>query len=295
MLANDYINFKHKLMKIAITAVSGQLGSAIAKRAIEEFGKENVTGTARSPEKVKEPDIEVFRADYNEKDGFLNAFQGIDAVLLVSGMDAPDKRIGQHRNIINAAKEAGVKKIVYTSIIGKKGESTFDAIVNSNRQTEEDIKNSGLNYAIGRNGLYIEPDVEYLNNYVKDGKISNCAGDGKCSYTSRDELAIAYVSLLKNNSLNGMVYNLVGEAITQTELTGYFNKYFDTNLIYESLTPEEYLKVQQKINGEFLGSVIAGIYKKIRNNEFNLESDYEKVVGRKHKTVGKLFSDYKNN
>ncbi|MFC2103912.1 NAD(P)H-binding protein [Bacteroidota bacterium] len=281
-------------MKIAITAVSGQLGAAIAKRAIEEFGRENVVGTARTPEKVKDLGITVFKADYNSIDGFIKAFQGIEAVVLISSMGDPTKRIGQHQNVINAAVETGVRKIVYTSIIGKTGGSSFDPIVNSNRQTEEDIKNSGLNYAIGRNGLYIEPDIAFLDYYIKDGKIANCAGDGKCSYTTRDELAIAYTQLLKNDSLNGGTYNLVGEAITQTELVGYFNKYFKTSLVYESLTPEEYLVWQQKHNGDFLGPVIAGIYQKIRNSEFELKSDFKKVVGRNHKSTAEIFRDYKN-
>jgi len=281
-------------MKVAITAVSGKLGSAIAKKAVEEFGKDNVVGTARTPEKVN-LDIKVFKADYNSKDDFVKAFQGIDSVLLVSGMGKPENRIKQHQNIIHAAKEAGVRKIVYTSIIGKPGDSSFDTIVNSNRQTEEDIKNSGLDYAIGRNGLYIEPDIEYLDNYIEDGKISNSAGNGKCSYTSRDELAVAYVNLLKKDALNSNAYNLVGDAITQTELVGLFNKYFNTKLVFESLTPEEYLAWQQKHNGEFLGSIIAGIYKKIRNNEFNMESDFEKVTGRKHKSLELILREHIQN
>lgn len=278
-------------MKIAVTAVSGQLGAAIAKRAIEEFGKENVIGTARTPEKAKSLGIKAFKADYNTKEDFVNAFQGIDAVVLISGMSNPNDRIDQHQNVINAAKESGVKKIVYTSIIGKPGNSTFDAIVSSNRQTEADIIASGLEYAIGRNGLYIEPDIEYLDNYIKEGKIANSAAAGKCSYTTRDELAIAYTRLLADNSLSGNTYNLVGESISQTELVEYFNKYFNTNLIYESMSPEDYLILQQKHNGDFLGSVIAGIYQKIRNNEFELESDFEKILGRKHKTMDEIFRE----
>jgi len=281
-------------MKIAITAVSGQLGNAIAKRVIEEFGKENVVGTARTPEKEQSLGIKVFKADYNSKNDFVKAFQGINAILLVSGMDAPDKRIGQHQNVINAAKEAGVQKIVYCSIIGKPGTSTFDAVVNSNRQTEQDIKESNLEYAIGRNGLYIEPDIEYLENYIKDGGITNSAADGKCSYTSRDELAMTYTQLLKDDAFNGDVYHLAGEAITQTELVNYFNKYFNTNLTYKSISHEAYLNWQIKHNGEFLGPIIAGIYQKIKNGEFEIESDFEKIVGRKHKSIPEIIKSYKN-
>ncbi|MCB2196365.1 MAG: NAD(P)H-binding protein [Bacteroidetes bacterium] len=279
-------------MKIAITAVSGQLGRAIAEKAIATFGKENVVGTARTPEKVKDLDITIFKADYNSKEDFVKAFQEIEAVLLVSGMDKPEKRSGQHKNVINAAKESGVRKMIYTSIIGKPGDSTFDAVINSNRQTEEDIKNSGMDYAIGRNGLYIEPDIDYFDNYEKEGKIINCAGLGKCSYTSRDELAVAYTQLIKNDSLDGQVYNLAGEAITQKELVDYFNRFFNSQLIYESVTPEEYLAWQKIHNGDFLGTIIAGIYTKIRHGEFNVESDFEKVTKRKHKKVNEILSEY---
>jgi len=251
-----------------------------------------VVGTSRNPQKVTDLDIRIFEADYNNPNDFIKAFKDIEVVLLISGMDLPHKRIEQHRNVINAAKKAGVRKIVYTSIIGKPGNSTFDPVINANRQTEEDIKNSGLDYAIGRNGLYIEPDINYLDNYIKDGKIVNCAGLGKCSYTSRDELAIAFTELIKNDSLDGKIYNLAAVAITQNKLADLFNRFFSTQLIYESITPEEYLAWQKIHNGDFLGSIIAGIYTKIRNGEFNVESDFEKIVGRKHKAVNEILSEY---
>jgi len=208
-------------------------------------------------------------------------------------MDHPLKRIDQHRNIIDAAKDAGVRKLVYTSIIGKYGSSTFDAIVNSNRQTEKDIMDSGLQWAIGRNGLYIEPDLEYIEQYKKMGKIANCAGGGMCSYTTRNELAFAYTNLILNDDLNYRIYNLAGEAITQQQLTDYLNFTFNTNLSYEEMDPEEYLVYQKGLNGEFLGTVIAGIYSKIRDGEFDIKSDFEDAAGRKHISWDKYFNLYK--
>ena len=126
-------------MKIAVTAASGSLGIEIITTLKHEIGKENVIGIARTIEKAAHLGIEIRKGDYNNQIDFEKALQDVDVVLIVSGMDAPDKRIIQHRNIINAAKVAGVRKIVYSSIIGKAGVSTFDVIVNSNRQTEKDI------------------------------------------------------------------------------------------------------------------------------------------------------------
>lgn len=282
-------------MKIAITSVTGQLGSAIATQLIKEIGKENVIGIARTPEKAKHFGIEIRKGDYNSREQFNNALVGVDTVLLVSGMDAPEKRIEQHRNVIEAAKLNGVKKIVYTSIVGAEQGNAFSPIVQSNRQTEKDIQESGLNWAIGRNGIYIEPDIEYIENYIKEGEIRNCAQNGKCSYTSRKELSYAYVNMLLNDKLNNKIYNLVGEAITQTELANYINKVYGTNLIFNSISVEAYTKERKTELGDFMGTIIAGIYEGILNGIYNLKSDFNIVTGRQHKLAIEIIKEIKHN
>jgi NAD(P)H dehydrogenase (quinone) len=281
-------------MKIAVTACSGQLGSAIVKQLVRQLNAENVIGIARTPNKALSRGIEIRQGDYNYQEQFEKAFQGIDNVLLVSGMDAPEKRIEQHRNIINAARGANVKKIVYTSIIGEATGTTFSPIVAANRQTEEDIKSSGLNWSIGRNGLYIEPDIEYLEHYTKVGKIANCADDGKCAYTTRNELGFAYTQMLLDDKHNGRTYNLVGEAITQQKLAELLNHAFGTTLQFEPLSVEEYQKDRVAELGDFLGTIIAGIYAGIRQGCFNVKSDYHQAAGREHITWQDYFDTLSN-
>ena len=213
--------------------------------------------------------------------------------MLVSGMDEPDKRILQHQNVINAAKEAGVVKIIYTSILGEVGDTSFSPIISSNRRTEEDIMNSGLQWVIGRNGLYIEPDLEYIENYIKDGRISNCAADGKCSYTTRNELAFAYSKILIEEKHNGNIYNLVGQSITQQQLTDYLNSTFGIDLVFESLSVEEYAMQRQSELGEFMGAIIAGIYSGIRNGGFDVKSDFKQAAGREHLDWDEYFGSLK--
>jgi NAD(P)H dehydrogenase (quinone) len=163
---------------IAVTGASGQLGSEIVKATIEVAGKDRVIGLARTPSKAKSLEIEVRPGDYDSPRDLQASLQGIDSLLLLSGMDAPEKRIQQHRNVIKAAQQAGVGKIVYTSVQGAEERTAFSPIVQSNRQTEEDIRHSGLQWVIGRNGIYIEPDVEYIETYQQRGEIANCAADG---------------------------------------------------------------------------------------------------------------------
>jgi NAD(P)H dehydrogenase (quinone) len=199
-------------------------------------------------------------------------------------MDAPEKRIDQHRNVINAAKKAGVGKIVYTSVQGPEENTAFSPIIQSNRQTEEDVRTSGLQWVIGRNGIYIEPDVEYVETYKQRGEIANCAGDGKCGYTTRPELAYAYARMLTESKHNGQIYNLHGEPITQQQLADYLNVAFGTDLKYRAMSVTEYREERIAELGSFLGNVIAGIYEGIRNGAGNNDSHFALASGRDHQS-----------
>ncbi|MEP2609435.1 MAG: SDR family oxidoreductase, partial [Cyclobacteriaceae bacterium] len=241
-------------MKIAVTSASGHLGTAIVNQLIKEIGASNVVAIARTPEKAQHLGVEVRKGDYNSREQFDQALKGIDKVLLVSGMDAPDKRIEQHRNVIEAARQNGVQKIVYTSIIGDETQTAFSPIVKSNRQTESDVRESGLSWAIGRNGIYIEPDLEYLDTYIKEGEIRNCAAEGKCGYTCRAELAHAYTQMLLSDFHNGQTYNLMGRAISQAELVELINQVFGTGLKFNSVSFDEYLTERKAELGDFIGT-----------------------------------------
>jgi len=281
-------------MKIAVTAANGKLGSSVINTLIEEVGKDRILGIVRTPAKADHLSVELRKGDYNHRDELNSALEGIDSVLLISGMSAPQERIQQHRNVIEAAKQNGVKKIVYTSIIGEEEGTSFSPIVQSNRQTEKDIKASGLDWVIGRNGIYIEPDLEYIDLYKKDGEIKNCAGNGKCAYTSREELSHAYSQMLIQEKLNQQSYNLLGEPITQTRLAEIINQVFHTHLRYHPIKVDEYEEERRAELGSFMGSIIAGIYDGIRKGAYDLPSDFAEAAGRPHKSVLQMVKDYKN-
>lgn len=275
-------------MKIAVTAASGQLGRAIVRATTALIGNDNVIGIARTPAKARDLGVEVRQGSYDDRDEMHSALAGVDSVLLVSGMDAPDKRIVQHRHVIEAAQAAGVKKIVYTSVQGPEDGTAFSPIVQSNRQTEADVKASGLTWVIGRNGIYIEPDVEYIDNYKASGEIANCAGEGKCGYTTRAELAFAYARLLTQAGHNGNTYNLHGEPISQTMLAHLLSDAFGTPLCYRAMDVDGYRRERIAELGGFMGNIVAGIYQGIRAGAFDRASDFDAPAGRAHQS----WSDY---
>ena len=280
-------------MTLAVTAASGKLGSEII-RAVLRLGAHSVIGLARAPAKAEHLGVEIRKGDYNSQSELEESLRSVETVLLVSGMDEPSKRIEQHRNVIRAAKNVGARKIVYTSVQGAETGTAFSPIVRSNRQTEEDVRNSGLDWAIGSNGIYVEPDVEYVDTYKKAGCIANCAGEGKCGYTTRPELAYAYAKMLTEDKHNGQTYNLHGEAITQAQLASYLNRAFDTNLVYKEMTVEDYRRERIAELGEFLGGVIAGIYEGIREGAHDNPSQFSSAAGRQHQSWADYFANLRS-
>ncbi len=275
-------------MTIAVTAASGQLGSAIvaALKRLDNGGP--IVGLARTPANAQGLDIEVRPGDYADAEQLSASLRDVTTLLLVSGNEQPDERIQQHRNVLDAAKAAGVGKVVYTSVQGAEEGTAFSSVVQSNRQTEADVRESGLDWVIGRNGIYIEPDIESLDQYTAAGEVANCAGDARCGYTTRPELAHAYACLLTDSAHDGSTFLLHGEPITQAQLVDYLNRAFDTQLVYRSMTVDEYREDRVGALGEFMGTVIAGIYQGIRNGAHDQPSDFAAAAGRPHQSWERL-------
>nr|WP_319382793.1 NAD(P)H-binding protein [uncultured Roseibium sp.] len=278
-------------MKLAVTAASGQLGRAVIDHLKTLHPVQDIIGIARTPEKAADLGVEIREGSYGDRDAFERALRGIDAVLLISGNDAPEKRIDQHRAVIDGARTAGVRRFVYTSVQGPEQGGGFAEIVDSNRRTEADVRQSGLDWAIGRNGIYIEPDIEYIDSYRRLGGIRNCAGGGRCAYTTRAELAFAYACLLRDSTHDGKTYNLSGRPITQNELVGFMNEALGTEMTYGYVDPERFREDRVAEIGEFYGTVVAGIYEAIAAGAFDNESDFPAATGREHASWPKVFSD----
>jgi NAD(P)H dehydrogenase (quinone) len=277
-------------MTIAVTAAGGKLGAEII-RALLRLEAGSVIGLARTPANAERLGVEIRNGDYDSRVDLERSLRSVTTVLLVSGMDEPAKRIEQHRNVIRAAKKAGVRKIVYTSIQGAEAGTAFSPIVQSNRQTEQDVRDSGLEWVIGRNGIYIEPDVEHIETYRKTGCIANCAGEGKCGYTTRPELGFAYARMLTEDEHDGQTYNLHGEPLTQSQLASYLNGAFETDLVYRAMTVEEYRRDRVAELGEFLGRVITGIYAGIGQGAMNNPSQFLQAAGRDHQAWPDYFAE----
>ncbi|MEO0389008.1 MAG: NAD(P)H-binding protein [Pseudomonadota bacterium] len=277
-------------MTLAVTAVSGQLGKAIATTLLARRPGQTLVGLARKPETARIDGLDMRPGDYTNHAQMTASLAGVDTLLLVSLNTAPDIRTEQHRTAIQAAKDAGVRRVVYTSVQGAETGTAFSPVIQSNRQTEADLVAAGFATTVGRNGIYIEPDIDYIETYAKDGEIANSAGDGLCGYTTRSELAAAYANLLLEEKHIGQTYHLHGPLMSQAALAQHLNRAFGTHLTYRAMSVEAYREDRKAALGAMMGTIIAGIYEGFRTGVFDRPSDFEKAAGRPHQSWDDYFA-----
>lgn len=275
-------------MKVAVTAASGNLGQLLLPELVRLIGTDNVIGIARSPDKISTPDIETRQADYEHAADWPAALTGIDTVILISSPAGPWDRVQMHRNVIQGAKQAGVRKILYSSVIGngKETDTLYAPVAAINRQAEQDIQESGLEWSIPRNGLYLEFDVAHIVNAAKEGNIfRNNGGEGRCGYITRDEIAIATAQLAIDDRHNSKIYNLVGECHSQAELVQMVNEVYGLKVRYEAISDEECFAKLEPLRGEIVANMLTGCYQCIRNGAYNVKSDFAAATGRPAKSI----------
>ena len=221
------------------------------------------------------------------------AFTDIDTLAFIPDYDQLDAKLVQHMAVIDAAKKAGVKKVVYVSMIGEENKTAIAPVVAIHRKTEELLAQSGLAYVILRSGLYIGAELDYIPEYRKIAKIENCAGTGLCSYTSRTEVAEALLHTITKTDFDGQTLNVAGEGITQTQLADFINDVYGFDLAFENISVEKYSHLRAEALGEKFGRLLAGIHESIKVGDFNVTSDFEKITGHPHKNVLQLITEYK--
>jgi NAD(P)H dehydrogenase (quinone) len=274
-------------MKVAVTAASGGLGKATLKYLVEDIGAENVIAVARSPDRVDAQGIDKRCGDYLSVTELTAAFADIDTAVMISAPVGDWDRVAMHRNVIDAAKQAGVGKVVYTSIVGngKEQGTWYWPTQQVNRQTEIDLENSGLDWVVARNGLYLEKDLANIVSAKSAGVYRNIAGDGKCGYITVDELAYATARLAVDDRANGQVFNLIGDSLTQAQLVKLANQVFGMEIRYETISDEENIAVLMKhpgiaARGEQIARMLTGCFQAVRAGAFDVPSDFERAAGR---------------
>lgn len=225
-------------MTIAVTGATGQLGRLVIEKLKSTAGADGIVALARSPEKGADLGVAVREADYDRPEKLGPALSGVDALLLISSSEI-GKRAPQHRNVIGAAKAAGVKRIVYTSVL--RADTSPLSLAPEHRATEADLKTSGIPHTILRNGWYTENYAASIPGALAGGAFIGSAGDGRISSATRADYAEAAVAALTDEGHTGKVYELAGdESYTLADLAAEVSRQTGRSIPYEDLPEEEY-------------------------------------------------------
>ena len=272
---------------ILITGATGHLGTAVIEQLLKKTSADKIAAFVRDANKasdLKEKGIDIRVGNYDDTDSLDKAMRSVEKVLLISGGDA-ENGLEQHHNVVDAAKKAGVQCIAYTSRNLKDRNTLVNDLMKRHFQTEDYIKESGLNYVIFRNALYMDVIPQFVGGEkVFETGIHLPAGSGKVAYALRSEMGEAMANVLADEDCTDKIYQFTGNkqcnfgdvAAVLTELSGREVHYTDV----EKSTFETQMK--QRGTPEPVVEKVVGFITDIKNGqEEEVTSGLETLLGRK--------------
>jgi NAD(P)H dehydrogenase (quinone) len=197
-------------MTVAVTGASGHLGRKVADLLLERLEPSRLILLTRTPDALasySELGAAVRYADFDEPPTLGEAFSGAERALLISALDF-ERRVGQHRAAIDAAKAAGVGHVIYTSIPEPEGNPA--AAAPSHLATEVAARDSGLAWTFLRNNLYADFQVPVVAQAIASGQLVTSAGEGRVAYVAREDCAAAAAAVLTEDGHEGKAYDITG-------------------------------------------------------------------------------------
>lgn len=270
-------------MTYLVTGATGGLGGGILEYLSEKVPVSEIAVLVRSQEKGKvfaDKGYDVRVADFSDQEKLEQAFEGIDTLMFVSS--APGQEISreqQHRNVIAAAKAAGVKNIVYTSI--SNGEKSTSVLAPDHIVTESLIKNSGLAYKILRNNWYLENEVDTIKSALAGKGFVHAGGDGKVGWALRREYAEAAANVLAGDFSTSNIYELAGRQISYAELAAAVKEATGQDFEVVSLSDQDFRQGLKEAGlPEPVIAIVAGIQSSIADHQLEVaHSQLENLLG----------------
>ncbi|ELY4522312.1 SDR family oxidoreductase [Cronobacter turicensis] len=226
---------------IAITGATGHLGQRVIDTLLNTVAAQEIVAIVRNPAKaaaLSAKGVQVRAADYGNVAALTAAFAGVEKLLLISSSEV-GQRAPQHRNVIDAAKTAGVKLIAYTSLLH--ADRSPLGLADEHVATEKMLADAGIPYVLLRNGWYTENYLASVPPALEHGVFIGSAGDGKIASASRQDYAEAAAKVLTLDNQAGRVYELAGDnAWTLRDLTALLSKETGKTVAYQNLSEADF-------------------------------------------------------
>ncbi len=198
-------------MTILVTGATGNVGSNVVEQLINRGA--DVRALVRDPAKASFPaGVEVVQGDLLDVDSLRSAMSGVSTLFLLNGVVADEYT--QALIALNVAREAGIERIVYLSVIHS------DIYVNvphfaGKFGVERMIKQMGLNATILRPAYYMDNEITIKDVVAGYSIYPMPIGDkGLAMIDARDVGEIAAIELIRREQsatpLPTNLINLVG-------------------------------------------------------------------------------------
>ena len=225
-------------MTIAVTGATGQLGRLVIESLKRKLAAGRIVALARTPAKAADLGVAVRAADYGDPAGLAAALAGVETLLLISSSEV-GARVVQHRNVIAAAKDAGVGRIAYTSILH--ADASPIGLADEHRATEADLRASGVPFTLLRNGWYVENYTAAIPGALNGGALIGAAGDARISAAPRADYAEAAAVVLAGDGHAGRTYELAADqAFTLADLAAEIARQTGRTIPYRNLSEADY-------------------------------------------------------
>lgn len=226
---------------IAISGASGHLGRLVIADLLKTVAAEQLVAIVRDPAKIADlaqKGVQVRRAEYGDAAALQAALTGVEKLLLISSSEV-GQRAPQHRNVIEAAKAAGVTFIAYTSLLH--ADRSPLGLAEEHVATEKMLAESGIPFALLRNGWYSENYLASVPPALEHGAFIGSAGEGKIASATRADYAEAAARVMTLNNQAGKVYELAGdEAWTLSDLTAQLSELSGKPVAYQNLSEADF-------------------------------------------------------
>ena len=233
--------------RILISGATGQLGDLVIEELLKTVPSGEIAGLARpgasggssKAERLKARGVQARQGDYTDLGSLKAALAGIERLLFISS-SAMEGRVAQHRNVVEAAKAAGVSLIVYTSILH--ADRSPLGLAEEHRQTEALLAASGVPFVLLRNGWYTENYMASVPAALAHDAVLGAAGDGRISLAARADYAAAAAAVLASKEdQGGRTYELAGDsAYTLAELAAELSRQAGREISYKDLSEAEF-------------------------------------------------------
>ncbi len=268
---------------IVVTGATGQLGKLVVEELLKTVPASEIVAAVRDPQKAQDMvsrGVQVRQADYSKPESLAAAFAGADSVLLISSSEV-GQRVAQHQAVADAARAAGVKLLVYTSILN--ADSSALLLSKEHKATEAYLRSSGVPFTLLRNGWYTENHTAALAPAVEHGAVLGAAKDGRFATATRADYAAAAAAVLTGKGHENKVYELGGDKpYTLAELAAEVARQTGKPVVYKDLPQAEYAKALTGFGlPDDLAGAIADADAGASRGELDTQShDLSKLIGR---------------